>query len=282
MIPFELKTANQWVNWDLIDGKKVPLNPNVYGPASVTNPATWGTYAQSASNAPLCPHGGIGVVLTADDPYVVIDLDSEDGQLNAVQCRIMAAFEGTYVERSPSGNGFHIWLKGPAGKGCRASKHGVEVYSQARFITITGFGQGSIQPGGELLAALYDEIEAQRHAKHDHGINRPQIISDTEVIRQAANARNGEKFKALYEGRWQGAYPSQSEADQALMNVFAFYSQNRQQLARLFHQSALGKRKKAKRADYLGGTIARALDQQLPPVAMSEMLAAGRRMLGFE
>jgi hypothetical protein len=75
-------------------------------------------------------------------------------------------------------------------------------------------------------------------------------------------------FKELYLGHWEGRYLSQSEADQALANIIAFYTDNRTQCARIFHDSALGKRKKAHRQNYLYsdkyGIITRAFDKKLP------------------
>ncbi len=53
-------------------------------------------------------------------------------------------------------------------------------------------------------------------------------------------------------------YPSQSEADAALIEILCFYTGDNDQVIRLFHKSALGKRKKAERPDYLLRTIARA------------------------
>lgn len=76
------------------------------------------------------------------------------------------------------------------------------------------------------------------------------------------------------EGRWNEFYPSQSEADFAFIDMVAFYTPNRAQVARIFRASALGQREKAARRDYVDRMIARSFDRQLPPVDISGLREA--------
>ena len=80
---------------------------------------------------------GIGFVLSDADPYTFIDLDDCEGDADAIAVRdkIMAGFD-SYTERSPSGRGFHIIVRGGVSAGRRRGK--VEVYSTQRFMTMTG------------------------------------------------------------------------------------------------------------------------------------------------
>ena len=56
---------------------------------------------------------------------------------------------------------------------------------------------------------------------------------------RAFNAKNGQKFKKLYYGDWSG-YDSQSEADQALCNLLAFWTgKNPERMDELFRSSGL-------------------------------------------
>src|SRR5207249_2707772 len=48
-------------------------------------------------------------------------------------------------------------------------------------------------------------------------------LCDAPLLERAHAARNGAKFTALWRGDWSG-YPSQSEADQALCNLLAFWT----------------------------------------------------------
>ncbi len=71
-------------------------------------------------------------------------------------------------------------------------------------------------------------------------------------------AKNGKQFKKLYTGDF-SAYGSQSEADQALCNYIAFYTQDPEQIDRLFSKSRLY-RSKWDRKDYKSWTINKALN----------------------
>ena len=112
------------------------------------------------------------------------------------------------------------------------------------------------------LSAFLGETKQQVEYKGDGD----EISIDDEIIEQAGSAINGDRFKALFSGEWKETYPSQSEADQGLINIIAFYTKNRVQIARIFRRSALGARSKANRKDYVERTITRAFDNQLPDI----------------
>src|ERR687889_1849478 len=83
-------------------------------------------------------------------------------------------------------------------------------------------------------------------------------LTDEEVISLAMSARNAAKFEALWDGDISG-YASHSEADQALISLLAFYTQDENQLDSLYRQSALCREKWLKRSDYRRSTIEKAL-----------------------
>ena len=66
----------------------------------------------------------------------------------------------------------------------------------------------------------------------------PSELSDEEVVRLIRGAKNAAKFEALWQGDISG-YASHSEADQALVSLLAFYTQDENQLDSLYRQSAL-------------------------------------------
>ena len=83
-------------------------------------------------------------------------------------------------------------------------------------------------------------------------------LTNAEVIELARGASNAAKFEALWEGDT-GGYASHSEADQALISLLAFYTQDEEQLDHLYRQSGLCREKWLKRSDYRRNSIDKAL-----------------------
>jgi hypothetical protein len=272
-IPLELRQYRQFICWRLEEtdtGKptKLPYCPQTGKLASVTNPLTWASYDEAL--AASVDYSGVGFVLTEEDPYTFIDLDEphdvDDETRIMIYNRQLKVFNefNSYAETSPSGKGLHIIVKGsiPAGR----KRSAIEIYSSVRYMTLTGkiYRDLPINNHNDLLQQLYKQMGG--------GVvnycvsNCEQKEEDEEIIQKAFNAVNGEKFHDLLLGNWPDHYPSQSEADFALINIIAFYTQNTQQIARIFRNSGLGKRKKALRDDYINYMVNRSFDRMLPPI----------------
>jgi len=263
-IPEELRALPQWV---CAQADKKPLNSRDQSAASVLNPDTWGTFEEACLAG--TPHQGF--VLTDEDPYCIIDLDQPRNEVDADrQKKIIDSFD-TYIERSQSGNGFHIICRGKVPEGARRDK--VEVYSTARYMITTGHvvKDRPIADCQPLLDILYQEIK--RTSTSAQPIDEAETITDADLIERAMRASNAEKFNTLCAGDWQD-YPSQSEADLALLSIIAFYSNNNEQVKRLFRYSALGKREKATKNDtYLNYAIKRIRSNQPRMIDFGEVFA---------
>jgi hypothetical protein len=268
MIPEELKNIPQWICWNYKETgpdtkpTKLPINPKTGQLASVTNSSTWGTFQEAIVAAPFC--SGLGFVLTSDSGYSCIDLDHTENEADrARQVAIYNAFE-SYAEISPSGKGCHIWIKGTVPSGRRRGC--VEIYSNERYMTFTGQPCRNIpvMDHSQLIMQLWDEMS--QNEKVVSTCDKPQTQTDNEILLIASQAANGQKVIDLYEGRWADYYPSQSEADFALVDIIAFYSHNREQITRIFRNSALGARQKAKRNQYVEYMLNRCFDRMLPEV----------------
>lgn len=252
-IPAELRRLKQWVVASGIigpDGKpnKEPLNPRTGRNADVTDPSTWGTFDEACHSS----HKLVGFVLSKDDEYAAIDLDDPaDKPLTEAQAnRHSAIFDycKSYAETSMSGRGVHLLVRGRIPHGVKKDK--VEVYSQDRYMICTGhtIQQMPITDQQELLDILFKEMSSTHAGSL---VDMEQDVEDDEIMRMASEASNGDKFDSLCRGEWEGTYPSQSEADLALMSIIAFYSKSNEQSRRLFRLSGLGQREKAQRTRYL-------------------------------
>jgi hypothetical protein len=103
--------------------------------------------------------------------------------------------------------------------------------------------------------------------------------SDDDVLARARAASNAAKFEHLWQGDDSG-YDSSSEADLALLSILGFWTQDRDQLDRLFRRSEL-MREKWNRADYREKTIATALSSDEMHRAESVANSNGRPRLPF-
>lgn len=267
-IPSELKLLKQWCLWRYVDAggpkpTKVPFSADG-SKLSVTNPNDWLSFADTISIYSSGFYDGIGFIFSKNDPYCFIDLDKTDDKVNVErQLKVFKEFD-SYSEKSPSGQGLHIIIKGALPNGRKRAD--IEIYSSERYATMTGlvYHNKPIEDRQELLQQLYQQMGGPPQTFAGANLNEPQREEDSEIIRQASNASNSDKFQQLFRGEWQSLYASQSEADFAIIDMFAFYTQNRNQIVRLFKASNLGKRDKANRNDYVQGMITRSFDRQLP------------------
>lgn len=236
----------------------------------------------------------VGYILNAADPFTCVDLDVKDASTHPNEPdkwttaddfqRYMSIIHhlDSYTERSKSGKGIHIWVRGNIGKGFR--RDGVEIYSQERFIISTGdaYVTKGIENREPLLLNMVHQMRPL--AKVVELEELPEEADDWYILHVAANAANSDKFLKLFKGLWREdefGFPSQSEADLALMSMFTFYSQSNAQCRRLFRQSGLGKREKSIKDDkYINFTLKTIRDRQAREahIEMSALLQAAENV----
>ena len=274
-IPENLKVLKQWVCFKLEHNEKkgkadkIPKDPRTGYNAKANDPATWSDY-QTAVNA-LSKYGFDGIGIEFANGIFGVDLDNviEGGKLTAEARDIIKTLD-SYTEYSPSGTGIHILCKGSIPDKDRR-KGNVEMYSEGRFFTVTGKVVGAAKEVQERTAqAAAVHAKYLKRAEAPKAANQPQDlnISDSELISKAMSARNGDKFRALWDGNISG-YNSQSEADSALCNLLVYWTNgNAYRVDVLFRQSALfreGKWDKRHGADTYGNmTINEALSDFTP------------------
>lgn len=254
-IPAELRERDQWVLWryeERGDGKatKVPrCAATPWRPASSTDPETWAT----SERAEQMRHeaNGIGFVFTSDDPYAGIDLDScvsEDGEIEPWAAEIVSALS-SYTERTPSGSGLHIIVRGEL-RGDRRRTGKFEVYDRGRYFTMTGERIGACEGIEErqpeldaLLARMFPAPTPTPAPVNGSGPQGLATPDDQELLDRAFRARNGAKLEALFRGELNG-HGSRSEADLALCSSVAFWTgPDPARVDRLFRTSGLMREK---------------------------------------
>jgi hypothetical protein len=127
-----------------------------------------------------------------------------------------------------------------------------------------------IKDRSEELHSFHAQHFAERVGKRLASTNgRHNELTDEEVIELARSAKNSAKFEALWEGNMSG-YTSPSEADQALISLLAFYTQDEAQLDSLYQRSGLCREKWLKRPGYRRSTIDKALSSLTQTYAPSD------------
>lgn len=261
-IPDELKARPQWVDWSLENrgGKttKVPYEAGSNRRAKANDSATWATFEEASASG----KDGVGFVFSSGDPYTGIDLDGcrdpETGEVEAWATGVLDELDG-YSELSPSGTGFHIIVRGKLPRSGRRGK--VEAYSSERFFTMTGNGvKREIPERQEQLDKFYKtHLEAPNPTKAPatSGVRSGDVrLSDDEVIGKLIKEPSG-KGERLYCGDTGDYENDESRADLALVSKLYFYTQDSEQIDRIFRRSGLY-REKWERTDYRHRTFMKA------------------------
>lgn len=136
-IPQEILSLNQWVCSR--SDSKAPQQASCQFPASSTNPSTWSSFETALNAVVDGKYDYLGFVF-ADNGIVGVDIDDgydEDGFLSPLAADIIGKCK-SYTEKSKSGRGVHILLKGDLPFKGKNNRNGVEIYKTARYFIMTG------------------------------------------------------------------------------------------------------------------------------------------------
>lgn len=166
-IPGDLKRLPQWVcaNAD----SKIPMQATCLYPASSTNPDTWASFEDAQRAVELGYYDYLGFVFN-DNGIVGIDIDdgfTPEGFVSNLATDIILMCD-SYVEKSKSGRGFHIFVKGDVPFKGKNNLAGVEVYKTARFFIMTGDRVGQktdITHNQEALDYILDKYFPETRVK---------------------------------------------------------------------------------------------------------------------
>jgi len=223
----------------------------------------------------------IGIMLDCLPSITCLDIDNAHDKNNRIKSSVVYILNvcekaGGIIERSQSGKGYHVFLSGnkPDHTQTRAKLNDgamLECYDSYspqfialsfdlithRFKNLSQFYDLLMQldtgDSVERISSEYlykQKVTPQDFKQHD--------LTDSEVLKIAANSKHGAQFKQLhYDGDTFG-FDSDSEADYALMRQYAYFCAcNAAQMKRLALSSALYRKKWDK--GYLNRTITNAI-----------------------
>jgi len=293
-IPVCLRQRCQWVCWklELRKGKstKVPYDAKTGRMASTTDPTTWASFEDAiVAWRKNEGYAGIGYVFAADDPYCGVDLDDcidERGQIKPWGQREISALD-SYSEVSPSGGGVKVIAQASKpGELCKkAYEDGlVEMYDHSRFFTVTGRRLENVSANVEERQPQIDALYVKVFGRPKPTASLPAATGELHLPQAPGQARgvaalpqdkldallaNDGRFRATWERRRADlADQSASSYDLALANAAVAAEWADDEIAALIRE---WRRKhgedqqKAKRADYIQRTIAKARQHPQSP-----------------
>jgi len=279
----QLQTGKIWTNWKWVtkNGKqtKKPIS-------KVNDPSTWLTYDTAQNNAEWSGQG-IGIMFARNRSGLAIcgiDIDAHQVDVNPLSKEILDMFNDTYIEKSPSGKGYHILFLADLSKlpdfqtykeqyQQKNSSIDVECYISGmtnRYFTFTG---NQVSEGDCLTDKTNTLLSFLNKYMLKSDSDLPKLTGERELLPSidvnkrlhvAMNAKNGALFTALYNGNI-GGYNSSSEAVQAFIDMLVFYfGEGGQELVKsVYMGSALAVGKWAERDSIIDTTIENAF-QRVP------------------
>ena len=254
-IPDAMKALPNWVAFrtEQVDGKikKILLSPNKGASdvkylkwAKSDDPTTWAAFDKAAAFAKKYKLDGLAFAMSGSS-MTCIDLDhhlDENGKPSELAQKFIDAAQGTYIEKSVSGRGLHIFYAGksPEERQNRNIGLDLESYDRARFMSMTGNLYGSapkeINPPSAQLNNLLKSYLAK--VQSYAAPSMPLGMDDNALIDKIRSSKVGHEFDALMRG--ENLYNDHSVSDFKLCNMLAFFSGgDAAQVERCFRSSGL-------------------------------------------
>lgn len=270
-IPQEMKEIQQWVGWKgfpKADGKltKKPYTLDGKYQASFKDHHSFDEVAASLEAGHI---DGIGFAMSKEAGYVCIDLDGES--LDDIPESLRSLTNHSYAERSPSGNGLHIWFKGEwpgkksaQGKENRYTKDGfkVECFYETGYLTMTGdaINDLDIEENQMMIDYIYNMTEGRKEETPSPEVIKSRPLTNLEDAAVLKEVLKKKVNRELYEdGDISKFSYDHSKADFALCLAMAKVSTDAEQIERLFRSSALFRDESEKHRTYPARTIASAM-----------------------
>ncbi len=254
-IPAEMLARPNWVAVKVFRDKKkdklvkLPKDAKTGEVASPLDPSTWSDFDTACKFAHENGCASLAYALDGKDNICCIDIDhcfNAKRVMSDIAKMTWNACGNTYREVSVSREGLHIFGK-TKGMGLQVFSDAgdMEFYERGKFMTVTGdaFGEGRKNllnldelPVRDLLSRKFSKHKTYSWA--GKGIKGLSSMPDREVLERAFASKDGETFKALFNG--EDLKNNHSNSDMALMRRLAFWCNGDiDQMLRIFAASGL-------------------------------------------
>lgn len=226
-LPNSIKERPQWITWVLAskgDRKlaKIPADPNTGRAINAQDSNNWLSFRDAVAafraNVQL---SGIGYVLSTNDEVTGIDMDgcrdSESGKVADWAMAHVSQF-GSYSEVSPSGTGIRVLVRGKPEAGHPTAQGKREIYSKARFLTITGnclAEPGELREAPKAVANYIDMMTAEKGRTSQ----RREVSTSSELPSVIGEQRNNILTRAAGKLRRIGLGHAELEASLQAINI---------------------------------------------------------------
>ncbi len=274
-IPAELRALPTWccyrTRWNDEKGKKDKfLISAIDGKfASSKEPERWVSFDAALKYARENNCAGVSLLLSKEYGITCIDLDkcvidANTGELKERASKLVNELKGTYIERSTSGNGIHIFLKDDILKSgtynstsTDKQKGDLEVFDEKHIISMTGDmlseTNALTRAGSAATVYLRQELgERRNYSSTPRQVTNSGSVSDNELISRIKSSKVAAKFNDLYSGR--GISGDRSKDDAQLAHLLLYFSGgDKEQTFRIMRESGLYRPDKPD--SYYRGTI---------------------------
>lgn len=262
--PNLLKEISQWgyyhIFYDREKGKKYKrifsANENIKY-LNVSDRTSFSSFKKALEKAYKVNASGLSIVLLKENNITCVDLDNhfdnERGKWSKLSKRLVTSSNNTFIEKSFSKKGLHIFTKGiflDDSYRVKNNENDIEVYSDKKIISLTAdlisCDYSDLKTSTNEYENLVKESIGKRKIYTKKTVNNYDYLSTNEVIANIQKSKSSTKFNALFAGVWSD-YTSQSEADFALMSIAAFFARGDQNVVeKIFEMSGLYRAKKGR------------------------------------
>lgn len=281
-IPAELKKLKIWAVWkpqpkeDKSKPGKVPMSWQVskvtgekeVRPASCDDSDTWMTFEDAVKLLKSSKrYKGLSIALSPEPPQegekrlIGIDLDKAVNSEGLIRPEFLEAIKSfnTYAELSPTveEGGLRALCYGsfPVNEGVHQGN--VEIYQCGKFLTITGHklndAPATIEEAQEAITAFRAQYFKPLSDIDETGLPVTNVkFTDDEIHLKIGNSKLGGQFKDLYYGGY-SENDDKSTQDLKLCRLLVFWTQDPDQLDRIFRQSAIFRAEKWDKVHFSNG-----------------------------